>query len=62
MQTAKPETMRRNDKTDTGEAKALARKKYAERQIKKWVDWSWRVRGRVIYKQLIEQIEKYEQR
>jgi hypothetical protein len=54
--------MRRNYKTDPGEAKALARKKYAERQIKKWVDWSWRVRGRVIYKQLLEQIEKYEQR
>ena len=54
--------MRRNNKTDPGEAKALARKKYAERQIKKRVDWSWRVRGRVIYKQLLEQIEKYEQR
>jgi len=54
--------MRRSNTANPGEAKALARKKYAERQIKKWVDWSWRVRGRVIYKELIQQIEKYEQR
>lgn len=44
------------------ESKILARKKYAERQIKKWVDWSWRQRGRVIYKELIEQVEKYERK
>jgi len=54
--------MRRNNKTDPGEAKAMARKKYAERQIKKWVDWSWRMRGKVIYKELIEQVNKYEKR
>jgi hypothetical protein len=54
--------MRRSNTTDPREAKAISRKKYAERQIKKWVDWSWRVRGRVIYKELIQQIEKYEQR
>ena len=54
--------MRRNNKTDPGEAKAMARKKYAERQIKKWVDWSWRMRGKVIYRELIEQVNKYEKR
>jgi bisphosphoglycerate-dependent phosphoglycerate mutase len=54
--------MRRDYQADSGKAKALARKKYAERQIKKWVDWSWNMRGRVIYKQLIEQIEKYERK
>ena len=53
---------RRDSKTNPGEAKAIARKKYAERQISKWVDWSWRMRGKVIYKELIQQIEKYEQR
>jgi bisphosphoglycerate-dependent phosphoglycerate mutase len=53
---------RRDYQADSGKAKALARKKYAERQIKKWVDWSWRQRGRVIYKELIEQIEKYERK
>jgi hypothetical protein len=54
--------MRRDYTTNPGETKAVARKKYAERQIKKWVDWSWNMRGRVIYKQLIEQIEKYERK
>jgi hypothetical protein len=52
--------MRRSNTVDPGEAKAMARKKYAERKIEKWVKWSWNVRGRVIYKELIEQIEKYE--
>ncbi len=54
--------MRRSNSADTGKAKAIARQKYAERQIKKWVDWSWNMRGKVLYKELIQQIEKYEQR
>lgn len=53
---------RRSYPINPREAKAQSRKKYAERQIKKWVDWSWNIRGRVIYKELIQQIEKYEQR
>ena len=52
--------MRRSNTVDPGEAEAMARKKYAERKIEKWVKWSWNVRGRVIYKELIEQINKYE--
>ena len=52
--------MRRDNSTDPRETKALARKKYAERKIDKWIKWSWNVRGRVIYKELIEQIKKYE--
>ena len=56
------ERMRRDDKTYTGETKAVARKKYAERQIRKWVDWSINMRGKVLYKELIQQIEKYERR
>lgn len=54
--------MRRDNSTDPGETKAVARKKYAERKIEKWIKWSWDVRGRVIYKELIEQINKYERR
>ncbi len=54
--------MRRNNSTDPGETKAVARKKYAERKIEKWIKWSWNVRGRVIYKELIEQINKYERK
>jgi hypothetical protein len=54
--------MRRSDTADTAKAKAIARQKYAERQINKWVNWSWNMRGKVLYKELIEQIEKYERR
>ena len=54
--------MRRSNSVDTGKAKAIARQKYAERQIKKWVDCAWNMRGKVLYKELIQQIEKYEQR
>jgi hypothetical protein len=54
--------MRRDNSTDPGETKAVARKKYAERKIEKWIKWSWDVRGRVIYKELIEQINKYERK
>jgi len=52
----------RSSEINPREAKAISRKKYAERQISKWVDWSWRMRGKVIYKELIQQIEKYERR
>ncbi len=54
--------MRRDNPPDSRKAKEIARKKYAERQINKWVEWSWRMRGKVIYKELIKQVEKYEQR
>jgi len=33
--------MRRNSKINPKLAKIIARKKYAERQIDKWVKWSW---------------------
>ena len=54
--------MRPSDRADSSEAKAIAREKYAERKIDKWIKWSWNVRGKVIYKELIEQINKYERR
>jgi plasmid rolling circle replication initiator protein Rep len=46
--------MRRDSKVNPFEAKRIARKKYAERQIDKWWQWSWEVRGKVKYKELIE--------
>ena len=46
--------MRRDNKANPFEAKRIARQKYAERQIDKFVKWSWEVRGRVKYKELIE--------
>ena len=52
--------MRRNSKVDTREAKRLARKMYAERQIDKWWKWSWEARGKIKYKELVEQQDKYD--
>ena len=51
--------MRRDSRLNPGEAKRIARQKYAERQIDKFVEWSWDVRGRVRYKELIEIMDKY---
>ena len=51
--------MRRDNKANPFEAKRIARQKYAERQIDKFVKWSWEVRGKVKYKELIELQEQY---
>jgi plasmid rolling circle replication initiator protein Rep len=51
--------MRRNNKVNPFEAKRIARQKYAERQIDKFVKWSWEVRGRVLYKELVEYQNQY---
>jgi hypothetical protein len=32
---------------------------YAERQINKWVKWTWEMRGKVKYKELVELQDKY---
>ena len=37
------------------ELKRQARVNYNERQLNKWVNWSWNLRGRVLWKELIEQ-------
>ena len=39
--------MRRDSKVNPFEAKRIARQKYAERQIDKFVKWSWEVKGKV---------------
>mgnify|MGYP003625421930 FL=1 len=51
--------MRRDSKVNPGQAKRIARQMYAERQIAKWVKWTWDMRGRIKYKELIEQQDKY---
>ena len=51
--------MRRNNKLNPEQEKILARKKYAERQIDKWIKWSWDVKGYVKYKDLVRLQEKY---
>ena len=51
--------MRRNNKVNPRESKRLARQKYGERQIDKWWKWSWEMRGKVKYKELVEYQNKY---
>jgi len=51
--------MRYDNTADPKQKKRLARQKYAERQIDKFVKWSWEVRGKVKYKELIEIMDKY---
>ncbi len=51
--------MRRNSKINPRETKRLARKMYAERQIDKWWKWSWDIRGKIKFKELVEQQDKY---
>jgi len=51
--------MRQNGAVNSKQAKVVARQKYAERQIDKWVKWSWEVKGKVLYTELVEQQDKY---
>ena len=39
--------MRRDSKVNPREAKRIAKQKYAERQIDKFVKWSWEAKGKV---------------
>ena len=51
--------MRRNRKLNSWENKDLARRKYAERQLQKYIDWSIESKGYLKYKDLIEQHDKH---
>jgi hypothetical protein len=51
--------MRSSSAMDSKQAKLIARRKYAERQIDKYVKWSISVRGYLKYKNLVEQQNKY---
>ena len=51
--------MRRDSKVNPFEAKRIAKQKYAERQIDKFVKWSWEVRGRVRYRDIKKLQTKY---
>ncbi len=54
--------MRRNREPNTWEKKELARKKYAERQLEKFIKWSIDNKGYLKYKELIEYERKYSAR
>jgi hypothetical protein len=51
--------MRRNRELNSFEKKDLARRKYAERQLQKFIDWSIASKGYLKYKELIEYERKY---
>ncbi len=51
--------MRYNSRVNPGDAKRIARQKYAERQIDKWWKWSWEKRNRVKFKELVSYQDKY---
>ena len=51
--------MRRNRELNSWEKKDLARKKYAERQLEKFIKWSIDSKGYLKYKELIEYERKY---
>jgi len=51
--------MRQNSRVNPGEIKRIARQKYGERQIDKWVKWSWEKRGKIKYNELVEYQDQY---
>jgi hypothetical protein len=51
--------MRRDRKLNSFEQKDLARRKYAERQLQKFIDWSIESKGYIKYKDLIKYSEEY---
>jgi hypothetical protein len=46
--------MRSDNRFNIKQDKLNSRRKYSERQINKWIKWSWGTRGKIIYKELIE--------
>jgi hypothetical protein len=51
--------MRQNRRNNPEQAKKIARLRYAERQIEKWIKWSINNRGYVKYKEVVEIHDKY---
>ena len=51
--------MRRNNKVNPKLAKKIARQKYAERQIDRFIKWSIDTRGYVKYNDIVEKHDKY---
>ena len=52
--------MRQSNKYNKGDAKEIARKNYAARQVEKWIKWSIESRGFIKYKEIVEIHNKYD--
>jgi hypothetical protein len=50
--------MFRDSEVNSREEKRLARKKYAERQFDKWIKWSFEIKGRIKYKDILKKQEE----
>ena len=50
--------MLKNSEANIREEKRLARKKYAERQFDKWIKWSFEIKGRIKYKDILKKQEE----
>ena len=50
--------MRPDSEANTSEEKRLARKRYAERQFDKWIRWSFEIKGRIKYKDILNKQEE----
>ena len=51
--------MRYNGKINPREAKSVARQKYSERQIDRWIKWTMENKGYMLYKDLIEKQNEF---
>ena len=51
--------MRQGSRPNKGNAKEIARRHYANRQIEKWIKWTVNQRGFLKYKELVELHEQY---
>ena len=51
--------MQRDNTLDPIKAKKIARQKYTQRQIDKWIRWSWEVKEKIKWRELIEMQDKY---
>ena len=47
-----------NSENNIREEKELARKRYAERQFDKWIKWSFEIKGRIKYRDVLKKQEE----
>jgi len=52
--------MRQGNRINKEQEKHIARVRYAQRQIDKWIKWSIQNRGYIKYKEIVEIHDKYE--
>jgi hypothetical protein len=51
--------MRYNSRVNPREAKSVARQKYSERQVDRWIKWTMENKGYMFYKDLIEKQNEF---